>query len=308
MMLHGGQRFAGRFMLLREIGEGGMGRVYEVADGKFADVRRALKVLTPSKQNDANARSLFSKEVIATASIKSDHVVQVIDYELDAAQPWILLELLEGETLEAHVRTHGPLPLEEARRRAMELGHALGAAHAVGVLHLDLKPANLFLTRVADAYGSTMLKVLDFGLSRQILEGKSHVIQSRAMGTEAWMPPEQFNSRSELRAAADVWSFGLIVFWMLTAKYYWRSIDDRGETEDYALLLGELTRGAVRSASDRARERGAQRALPEGFDAWFAKCLSPDASMRWIDGGIASHDLQRLLARASVPPTTPWIL
>ncbi len=197
MTRDGGQRFADRFTLLREIGEGGMGRIYEVADGKFANGRRALKVLLPSKQRDEKARELFSKEVTATASIKSDHVVQVIDYDLVGAQPWMLLELLEGETLDAHLREHGPLPWDEARRRAMELGHALGAAHSAGVLHLDLKPSNLFLARVADAYGTTKLKVLDFGLSRQILEGESHVIQSRAMGTEAWMPPEQFNRRSE---------------------------------------------------------------------------------------------------------------
>ncbi len=308
MTLGVGQRFADRFTLLGELGEGGMGRIYEVADTKFAGMRRALKVLLPSKQRDAKARELFSKEVTATASIKSDHVVQVIDYDVEAAEPWMLLELLEGETLDAHVRATGPLPWEEARRRAMELGHALGAAHAAGVLHLDLKPSNLYLAHMADAYGTTKLKVLDFGLSRQIVEGKSHVLQSRAMGTEAWMPPEQFNRKSELRPSADVWPLGLIAFWMLTAKHYWLSIDDHGEAEDFAHLLGEVTAGATTSASARAKERNSDRSLPEGFDAWFAKCVARDVSARWPDGGTASRELDGVLSRASVisaPPVSP---
>lgn len=305
MTLGVGQRFADRFTLLSELGEGGMGRIYEVADTRFAGMHRALKVLLPSKQRDATARALFSKEVTATASIKSDHVVQVIDYDVEAAEPWMLLELLEGETLDAHVRASGPLPWEEARRRVMELGHALGAAHTAGVLHLDLKPSNLYLARVADAYGTTKLKVLDFGLSRQILEGKSHVLQSRAMGTEAWMPPEQFNRKSELRPGADVWPLGLIAFWMLTAKHYWLSIDDHGEAEDFAHLLGEVTAGATTPASARAKERGSDRPLPEGFDAWFAKCVAKDVSARWPDGGTASRELDGVLSRASVTSTPP---
>ncbi len=303
MTLVVGQRFADRFTVVRLIGEGGMGVVFEVTDGKFREAPRALKVLRPGKEGDEKQRALFTREVTATASIASEHVVQVIDYDTAAPTQWMLMELLTGERLDEHVEKQGALPWNDARQLLMELGHALKAAHHAKpepVLHLDLKPSNLFLARAADARGTTKLKVLDFGLSRQILEGKSHVLQSQAMGTMAWMPPEQGNKKAKLHPSADVWPLGLIAFWMLTAKHYWESLDDQGEVEDVNHFYGELARGATVAASERARQRGVVQPLPDGFDGWFAQCVAQDPSVRFADGDVASRELDSVLARASV--------
>ncbi len=305
MSLEAGARIAGRFTVQRLLGEGGMGVVYAVTDGKFRDALRALKMLRPGKGSDPTLRARFVEEVKAAAKIKSAHVVQVIDYDTEAASPWMLMEYLLGETLEARVLRAGPLPLGEARKRVLELGHALGAAHREGVLHLDLKPGNLFLARTEDADGTTRLKVLDFGLSRQILDGQTHVQQSRPVGTEAWMPPEQFSKKAEMRPTADVWPLGLIAFWMLTAKHYWLSVDATGDVDNGLQLLGEIDEGAVVPASRRARERGSARALPEGFDAWFARCVCKDPAARFADGGVASAALDAVLARASRGSSSP---
>ncbi len=302
-----GEEIAGRFTVIGTVGQGGMGVVYAVTDRRFSGSPRALKMLHAGSEGDARLRERFGQEVTAVAGIKSDHVVSVMDYDITVAAPWMLMELLEGETLEARVATRGALPWDEARRLVLELGHGLGAAHAANVLHLDLKPSNVFLAKTSDAYGTTRLKVMDFGLSRQMRDGRTHATQSRAVGTEIWMPPEQFNKKAALRPTADVWPLGLIAFWMLTAKYYWLAVDDRGDVEDMVPYYGELRAGARVPASLRAMERRSDRVLPEGFDAWFARCVAVDPASRWPNGKEATDVLEALLAKASVlrPPTTP---
>lgn len=284
-----------RFHVVREVGEGGVGLVYEVADTKFSGVHRALKVPRPGLSSDPKARALFVMEVTAAASIKSDHVVQVLDYDVTGELPWMLMELLAGERLDVRVARTGRLPRDEARLYAAELGHALAAAHAAGTLHLDLKPANLFLAQLADVHHTTTLKVLDFGLARKIADGQSHAVASRAMGTLAWMPPEQGNRNAELRPASDVWSFGLVVFWMLTARCYWQSIDAQGEMADLSAFYAEFAAGATVSASERARARGFEGELPTGFDAWFFRCVAKDPGSRWRDAREASRSLDDVL-------------
>ncbi len=220
-MLSDGERFAGRFRVLREIGEGGMGLVYAVHDEKL-DAQAALKVLHPRLlKKDPGARARFIREARATGKVRSDHVARVIDYDENAeGVPWMLMELLEGDTLEERVARDGPLPLAEARRLVLQLGHALGAAHAAGVVHMDLKPANVFLARSARIGEREVVKVLDFGLARVIDPDRTSAQVTRAMGTYAWSAPEQY-SDARVHKTVDVWPLGLIAFWMLTAKHYW---------------------------------------------------------------------------------------
>ncbi len=308
MNLFPGDVFADRFTVVRLVGEGGMGLVYEVTDRRFADRHRALKVLRPGRAHDARARALFAREVVATAAIESAYVVSVIDYDLEAEHPWMLMELLVGMALDAYVMRYGPLRWDEARQYISELGHALGAAHRRGVLHLDLKPGNLFLARNEDLEGRPHLKLLDFGLSRQVVEGRQRVAQSRAMGTEAWMPPEQFHRGAELDATSDVWPLGLVVFWMLTGQPYWRAVDTDGDVEDFPALLREITEEPLVPATVRAVDRGVTAPLPEGFDAWLACCLARRPADRWRNGEVASEALDALLARAAedTAPDARW--
>lgn len=294
MALAENELFVGRFRVGKLLGEGGMGEVYEVVDEtKFRGERFAIKVLLPAHRARPAMRARFAREAEATARIRSDHVIHVRDYDASDATPtpWILMERLEGRTLDAHVRELGALSLNEARRYAVEIGHAMRAAHNANVLHLDLKPENVFLQRMHDAYSTTRVKVIDFGIAREIDAHQSHAYQSHAMGSHVWMSPEQLNDDTMLRKPADVWAMGLVVFWMLTAKHYWRSVSDNGSVS-LMPLLGEFTTGAAaQPASRRAADRGCTRELPDGFDAWFEKCVNPDLAARWSDCGAASDAL-----------------
>ena len=297
-----GEVFAGRFEIVRSIGYGGNGEVYEVVDQRF-DAPRALKVLVSHRQADEKSHERFKRESKAAASIRSDHVVRIYEYGVDGDDtPWLCMELLEGNDLETQVTKHGPLPVEEARRLVVELGHALGAAHEKGVLHLDLKPANLFLARPQKPDAGRELKVLDFGLAHTIKAGGTHLQMTTQAGTPAWMPPEQHNPRAEMRKTADVWPLGLIAFWMLTGKQFWLTLASPETADNVMALMIEMAKGAVGAASERATELGVGGRLPDGFDAWFARCVELDASKRWQDGAEATKGLEALLARASTMP------
>jgi len=228
---------------------------------------------------------------------------------IDAAtkQPWILLQLLDGETLDAKVLREGALTTETARDLARELGHALKAAHGAGVIHRDLKPGNLFLARRGDVQRSVVLKVLDFGLAGIINPDESRLQNTRLAGSLAWAAPEQGESDARMGPEVDVWPLGLLAFWMLTGKHYWRTMnaDDMSEMK----LMREINFDPLDAsrgddlASARARRHGVGERIPEGFDAWFARCVARDPKARWRDGGEASDALDRVLERASqVPP------
>ncbi len=304
MSVKAGEVFAGRFKILREIGSGGNGEVFEVLDDKFG-TRRALKVLIAHRQRDVKACERFVRESRAAASIDSEHVVRIYDYGVNEdGTPWLLMELLRGRTLERHVCELGPLSLSDAKRLTLHLGHALSAAHAMNIVHLDLKPANLFLASVQRAEATLLeLKVLDFGLSHTIQVGRTNVQMTTQAGTLVWMPPEQHNPKAELRKTADVWPLGLIAFWMLTGRHFWKAMEGDEENVDNLALMLEVAQGVSVSASSRAQQLGVLERLPDGFDEWFAHCMEKDATRRWSDGSAATKALQDILARASVAPS-----
>ncbi|MFO0604998.1 MAG: bifunctional serine/threonine-protein kinase/formylglycine-generating enzyme family protein [Polyangiales bacterium] len=304
MALEHGALFAGRFRIVGPLGAGGNGEVYEVEDDEFGGRRCALKVLVGHRQRDAKSRERFERESKLAAAVESDYIVKVFARGVaDDGTPWLLMERLEGQTLEAHVAERGPLSVVDAHRLVLELGHALTAAHGRGVLHLDLKPANLFLARAKRVGAGVELKVLDFGLALSIQAGRTNAQMTTQAGTYAWMPPEQHNPRAALRKTADVWPLGLIAFWMLTGRSYWRAMAGGDEAVDGMALMLEIAQGATAIASERAAELGAPGRLPEGFDAWFTRCLATEEARRWKDGAEATRELEALLARASsVPP------
>lgn len=292
MSLKRGHIVDNRFRVERALGQGGFGTVYEVTDKKFG-VRRALKVFAGGSGADAKARSRFVREAKAAASVSSDHVVKIIDYGTEEGESlWICMELLEGATLEDFIRREGPLSPQLVRHFVLQLGHALGAAHSQGLLHLDLKPANIFLATTQRVGDLPELKVLDFGLAHTFRSGRSYARMTTAAGTIAWMPPEQHDPKSALRASTDVYPLGLIAFWMLTGHHYWLTLEDGAG--EFALMQ-EITKGCVVSAGRRAAALGFKGVLPTGFDAWFARCLSPDPAARWADAVEATQGLAAML-------------
>ncbi len=298
--LHAGSVFAGDFEVLRPLGEGGMGAVYVVRQ-RSTGVERALKVMHPQLVNDDKLRQRFLQEAKIGAQIESDHVVAVVGAGVDGDKgvPWIAMELLKGETLSSAVRRRGPRSAAEVREIYGQLCHALGAAHALGVVHRDLKPENVFLAVPRREGVPFVVKVLDFGIAKLVAEAKTQA-QTGAIGTPLWMAPEQTEIGRNISPATDVWSLGLLAFWLLTGRSYWRA----GAEDDASpmALLREVCFEPLAFASARAHELGWEGTLPVGFDAWFARCVDRDPTVRFRDAREARAGFEEMLL--SVGPLT----
>jgi serine/threonine protein kinase len=255
-----------------------MGAVY-VAEQLSTAVPRALKVLRPEYARDATLYKRFEREAQMAARIPSDHVTQIIASGVDAKLqvPWIAMELLEGQTLGAHVEEAGPIAKEAVRQILEQLCHALAAAHALGIVHRDLKPANVFLSAARRVGAERMVKVLDFGIARVVSE--SLTSSGSPLGTPSWMSPEQ--TRGEAATApTDVWALGILAFYMLTGRQFWRSC---ARASDPMSVMREIGEEAVPIASMRALELGAGGLVPPGFDEWFAQCVTRSPDERFVN-------------------------
>jgi eukaryotic-like serine/threonine-protein kinase len=224
MTLGPGNRI-GPYEITASLGEGGMGVVFRARDTQLLrDV--ALKFLPVRFENDSDRLGRFQREAQVLASLNHPNIAQVYGFQQTGASGAIVMELVEGETLAERLR-RGPLALDQAIDIAKQLIDALDAAHKRGIVHRDLKPANIKLTPEGKA------KVLDFGLAKALTgeepasdSSNSPTLMSRSvagviMGTAAYMSPEQARG-SALDARTDVWSFGCVLYEMLTAKPVFR--------------------------------------------------------------------------------------
>jgi serine/threonine protein kinase/tetratricopeptide (TPR) repeat protein len=205
------------YRLVAKIGRGGMGEVYRADDLKL---RRpvAVKLVAPSVIADADARERLLREARAASVLNHPHIVTVHAIEEDAGREFIVMELVEGETLADHI-ARGPLALERLLEVGLQMADALAAAHAAGIIHRDLKPANVVLTPSGHA------KVLDFGLAKQIELGLDRAATSQlaltrdgaTMGTVAYMSPEQTRGET-LDARTDIFSLGAVLYEAATGR------------------------------------------------------------------------------------------
>ncbi len=233
----------------------------------------------------------------------SPHVIEVIAAGIDPETdiPWMAMELLAGMDLEDTMKDTGQLAPERCRRVLAQLGSVLRVAHLAepdAVLHLDLKPDNIYLAQTGLAGDAAeIVKVLDFGISRLLAPGRTFTINHTPGGTPAWMAPEQVSSGAPLRPQTDVWSVGLIAFWLFTGANYWRTVRRRGSIPE---LLAEMLVGDLDPATLRAAEVAHARSLPLGFDPWFARCVHRDPRARYSKGRDAIDALLLLLPRPQV--------
>jgi serine/threonine protein kinase len=286
--------FAGNYRILRPLGQGGMGTVY-VAEQLTTGALRALKLMRRELCTEDRLLRLFQQEARIGHRIRSDHVVQVLDAGVDEATgtPWMAMELLEGEDLDAHVGREGPLPGARAAEVLGQIGHALAAAHEIGVVHRDLKPPNIFLATSQREGAPLLVKLLDFGIAKVVAEGMR---TGTLVGTPLWMAPEQLLGAA-VAPATDVWAFGLLAFWMLTGRLYWARPDGSALNPIHEIAR----RVSLVAASARAGELGCAALLPSGFDPWFARCtaMSPDA--RFAEAGAACEAIRRILGMDPPP-------
>lgn len=166
--LQPGTVFAKDFRIVRHLSSGGMGSVF-VVEQLSTGKERALKVMHMELSADAAHRVRFESEARISASIESDHVVEVLAAGVDPETniPWLVMELLRGDTLEGHVEAHGPMSRGSLRECARQLKHVLEQAHTLGLVHRDLKPENLFLAAARRQDVPFTLKILDFGIAKR---------------------------------------------------------------------------------------------------------------------------------------------
>jgi serine/threonine-protein kinase len=212
-----GSLIDGRYEIVRELGQGGMGVVVEAVQ-RDLQRRVAIKLIRPEAMSRA-ATARFMQEARAAASLQTEHAARVFDVgRLPDGQPYIVMEYLVGSDLRAII-ANGPLSVERAVDLLLQASLALVEAHAAGIVHRDLKPANLFLARRAD--GTSTLKVLDFGVSKQAGESEltaGLTVSGAIVGSPLYMAPEQLRSARDVDARADVWSLGVILYQCLTGQ------------------------------------------------------------------------------------------
>jgi serine/threonine protein kinase len=216
-MLQPGQILDGKFHVLRLIGEGGMGAVYE-AQHSFLGRRVAIKVLSADFAHNAEAIKRFYREAQAAARIGHENICEVTDVGQTDGSPFIVMQLLQGKSLSAAIVEAAPFPMGRAVDIASQMLDALGAAHAAGIVHRDMKPDNVFLTKIAGR--DDFVKLLDFGISKvRVAAGGTKLTQEGSvLGTPQYMAPEQARGESDVDGRVDIWAVGVIIYEMLTGR------------------------------------------------------------------------------------------
>ncbi len=292
---------AGEYEVQRRIARCDLGVLYD-AIRKSNGRPCALKALDRASTRGASERAHFIREARVASRIDSPHCPAVIASGADPASDvlWIAMDRLVGETLAARLARLGvgvPMESADALEVIAQLGRGLASVHDVGVVHGDLKPANVFL-----APGEPFtVKLLDFSAARAVNEPDA---ADGPLGTPLWMSPEQA-AGSAITPATDVWSVGLLAFRMLTGRSYWLGALDA--VVEMKTFLDELIETPLQSASDRRLEVGCERELPAGFDAWFSRCVAREPRRRFRNADEMTLALRDVGQRPSVvsPPARP---
>ncbi len=223
-----------KFAVVRPLGKGGMGTVYE-AVAQDTGQRVAVKVIAANMADDAAIVVRFQREVRTASALDTPHIVKVVEAGIDPITqlPFMAMEYLEGEDLRQLLKRIKPLPADLALRITAQACKALEAAHAAKILHRDIKPANLFLTRQG---GKRVVKLLDFGVAKVQhgeLNGDAEMTgltrTGSMIGSPLYMSPEQAKGYRELDGRSDVWSLGVVLYQMLSGKTPHPKIDQLGE-------------------------------------------------------------------------------
>jgi tRNA A-37 threonylcarbamoyl transferase component Bud32 len=297
--LEPGQIIDREYKVERLLSQGGMGAVY-VVEHITTGKRRALKVMLAHLVRDQASRDRFEREARIGARIESDNVVDVVDAGVDEATslPFLVMELLDGVDLDHVIETHKTVPPAGVADIVGQLCDALGRAHAIGVVHSDLKPENVFLEKPRRRGVAFTVKVMDFGIAKLLSDEVREARVTTPMGSPLWMAPEQTQRGAAITPATDVWALGLIVYRMLTGLSFWRAANLPDGKVSVGTMVLEVVVQPLDPASVRAREMGVAPLLPPGFDAWFARCVVREQDQRFANASVAWDALEPILRGA----------
>ncbi len=279
----------GQYRIGRKLGSGGMGAVY-VGEHALIGRRAAVKVLLPHLSMHRTVVARFFNEARAMTSISDPGIVQMFDFGFHTdGSAYIVMELLEGETLERRRRRIKRLAVVDALRIVRQIAGSVAAAHDSGVVHRDLKPENIFLVRDAEALGGERPKVLDFGIAK--LSGNtegSPTLTGTMMGTPVYMSPEQCRGTGLVDARSDIYSLGCVLFHLVVGR---PPFDRAG--------IGELISAHMNDAPVRPSDVAGD--VPEGFDDLVLRCLAKAPEARFQTMLEVQAGCDALLVRLSSP-------
>jgi beta-lactam-binding protein with PASTA domain len=289
-----GRVLGGRYRLVELVGQGGMATIYRAQDGQLSrDV--AIKILRGEYGVDAAFVVRFRREAQAAAQLNHPNVVAVFDYGTDLVGPYIVMELVTGGDLAAVLRERGRLPPTAAARIGQQIGDALDAAHARGIVHRDIKPSNVLLS------SGGRVKVADFGIAQAFSEAQlTLTAPGMTMGSVHYFSPEQ--ARGEVvTTASDVYSAGLVLYEMITGQRAF--MGDSAAAVAMARLTGQIPSPAA-----------VRRDVPLPLDAIVRWALQPDARNRPTAAELSSalgryladpHGTSGYAAAPTQPPPPP---
>jgi serine/threonine protein kinase len=265
---------ANRYRLEATIGRGGMGIVHRAIDQQL---ERAVAVKVLSEGHDELAFERFQVEAKRTAAVRHPNIVEVFDVGRDGDDGFLVMELLQGETLADTLKSRTALPAVEAVAIASQICEALTAAHDAGLVHRDLKPANVFL--VPNAEGPPRVKLLDFGIAKRIEGATARTDPNMIIGTLEYLSPEQVRG-AQLDGRADLYALGMTLYRMLT-----------GELPFQADNVAALIHKHLMVAPVSLRACAPDRAIPPALDAAVLKLLAKEAKGRPASARDARREL-----------------
>ncbi|MBZ0232336.1 MAG: serine/threonine protein kinase, partial [Deltaproteobacteria bacterium] len=208
----------GNYEIVAELARGGMGVVYTARHRSMGQMA-VVKKLLPEHTRSADVVQRFFQEAQAAAALDDPGIVRIFDQGvLDDGSAYIVMELLQGESLADRLRRIGRLDPAAAMTFLRQAARAVAKAHARGIVHRDLKPDNLFIVPDPDIAGGERIKVLDFGIAKLAGDARVKTMTAMPMGTPAYMSPEQWASAGKVDARTDVYAFGIILFEMLVGR------------------------------------------------------------------------------------------
>ena len=281
------EALAGTYTIEGEIGRGGMGVVYRARDERLQR-RVAIKVLPPELAFQEEIRARFTREAQTAAKLSHPHVVPIFDVGQSDDLVYFVMGYVDGESLAGRIKRRGQLPAEEVRRIMKETADALSAAHALSIIHRDIKPDNILLDGTR---GRVM--VTDFGIAKALQGGSGATLTSAgvAIGTPSYMSPEQAAGEKEIDGRSDLYSLGIVAYQMCVGQPPFSAPTVAG------ILMKQITEPAPMVSDSRDD-------IPEDLGLAVARCLEKDPENRWPTADALRRSLESRSAGTYQPTGT----